>query len=237
MIRRIRPPDPAIVGTTMTFMSIDSADMTRRLLDLVFRDASSVLDLTYGDGAFWRPPFPPGITLATNNVDPAAATDYHIDFTEIPCPLPRDSYDVVTYDPPHIGDGGANGIMATRYGTVRGTEGLKRMIMCGAVNAMGIAALGIIVKVTDHSHGGQLLLQSDWIKNALEMQPYAVAYTTRSTFMKDGKHKVQRVPRNNGAVWLAFRKDGHHHRDFERLYARQQPLPPIIFPRRPRNHG
>jgi hypothetical protein len=30
------------------------------------------------------------------------------------------------------------------------------------------------------------------------------------------------VPRNNGAVYLAFRKAGHKHLDFDALYRRQQ---------------
>ncbi len=78
-----------------------------------------------------------------------------------------------------------------------------------------------MVKVTDHAHGGELLLLSDWVKAAVPVAPYVLLHTIRPGYLRDGKHRSVRVPRSNGAVWLAFRKDGHRHKDFDRLRARQ----------------
>jgi hypothetical protein len=215
----VRPPDPAIVGTTLTYMPIRSHEAVRRLVHLVFRDAHAAIDLTYAGGAFWAAPLPPGLVVTSNNRDPSSRADLHLDFTATG--LPDGAYDLAVYDPPHTADGGAASIMATRYGTIRGTAALREMIEAGAREAWRVASVGTLVKVADHSHQGELLLLSDWIKAAIGARPYFVLHTYRPTYLRDGKHRVERVPRNNGATYLAFRKDGHQHRDFDRLHARQ----------------
>lgn len=215
----IRPPDPAITTPTLTYAPYASAEAVRRLLHLAFRDAHAVIDLTYAHRGFWRDPLPPGIAVTSNNLDPEADADLHLDFTATGLP---DGYaDLAIYDPPHVADGGKGSIMARRYGTVRGTAGLRAMIQAGAVEAWRISRVGVLVKLADHSHGGELLLLSDWVKAVLPERPYAVLHTYRPTYLRDGKHKAFRVPRSNGAVWLAVRKDGPRHLDFDELYARQ----------------
>ena len=215
----IRPPDPAIRGTTLTYMPVASYEATRRLVHLAFRDAHTALDLTHAAGNFWREPLPPGLHVTTNDLDPASGADLHVDFTRTG--LRDGAYDLVVYDPPHISDGGRASIFARRFGTVRGTPALRDTIEAGALEAWRVASVGILVKVTDHSHQGELLVQTDWVKVALPVRPYAVLHTIRPGYLRDGKHRVERVPRNNGATYLAFRKDGHRHRDFERMYLRQ----------------
>ena len=215
----IRPPDTAILGTTLEYMAVPSHEATRRLVHLAFRDAHTALDLTYAHGGFWREPLPPGLRLATNSLDPNAGAELCLDFTRTG--LPDDAYDLAVYDPPHVADGGVGSIIARRFGTVRGTDALRETIVAGALEAWRIAAVGILVKVTDHSHGGEFLSQSDWVKAATPVRPYFVLHTYRGGHLRDGKHHVQRVPRSNGAVYPAFRRDGHRHKDFDRLYARQ----------------
>jgi len=43
-------------------MPIASHEAVRRVVELAFRDATSVLDLTYAAGCFWRDPLPPAIS-------------------------------------------------------------------------------------------------------------------------------------------------------------------------------
>ena len=43
----IRPPDLAITGTTLRYMSIDSAEAVRRLIHLAFRDAHTAIKMTH----------------------------------------------------------------------------------------------------------------------------------------------------------------------------------------------
>lgn len=223
MVDVIRPSDPAIVGTTLTYMPIGSRDAVRRLVHLAFRDAHSALDLTYARGAFWRDPQPPGLSVLTNTLDVSIPSDFHRDFTATG--FDADAVDLAVYDPPHIADGGTASIMAARYGTVKGTVALRELIQAGAAEAWRISSVGVLVKVADHCHGGELLLLSDWVKQVVPVPPYIVLHTFRPTYLRDGKHTVERVPRSNGAVWLAFRKSGHRHMDFDRLYARQSRMP------------
>lgn len=215
----IRPPDPAIRGTTQRYMPIGSAEAVRRLVHLVFRDAHSALDLTYAAGRFWSDPLPPALHLTSSNLDPASAADLHLDFTATG--LPDGAYDLVVYDPPHIADGGASSIMATRYGTVRGMPALRELVEAGAREAWRLSRVGILVKVADHAHQGEFHQLTDWIKAAVPARLYVDLHTIRPGYLRDGKHRVERVPRNNGATYLAFRRDGHRHRDFDRLYERQ----------------
>jgi hypothetical protein len=222
-VSTLRPPDPAIRGTTMSYMPIRSHEAVRRLIHLVFRDAHTALDLTAGQtDAFWRDPLPPGLRVVTNNPDSSSRTQLHLDFTATG--LEAGAYDLVVYDPPHLADGGKASIMATRYGTVRGTAALRNLIVAGALEGWRVAAVGLLVKLADHAHGGEHHLLADWVKAVIPMRPYTVMHTFKTVSLEDRKWKAERVPRNNGAVYLAFRKDGHRHRDFDRQYARQQML-------------
>src|SRR4051812_25149984 len=137
----VRPSDTAISGVTMWYMPIGSAEAVRRLVQLAFRDAQTAIDLTLARGAFWAEPLPPGLAVTGNNVDPASAADLHVDFAATG--LPDRAYDLVIYDPPHIADGGQTGIMAGRFGTVRGTAALRDSIQAGAREAWRGAAGGI----------------------------------------------------------------------------------------------
>jgi len=216
----IRPPDPAIRGTTMRYMPIGSAEVVRRLAHLAFRDARTALDLTYAHRGFWADPLPPGLTVTGNNVDPTSSADLHVDFTATG--LPDGGYDLVVYDPPHVADAGATGIMGSRYGTVRGIAALRDLIEAGTREAWRIARVGILVKVADHAHQGEHQALSDWVKAAVPVPLYFDMHTYRSAYLRDGKHRATRVPRSNGATWLVFRKSGPAHLDFDRLYERQE---------------
>jgi hypothetical protein len=218
--RIIRPPDPEIRGTTLTFMRSGSADACRRLVHLAFRDAQTALDLTYAAGRFWREPLPPGLAVTSNDWRPDAATDLHLDFTQTG--LASASYDLVIYDPPHLADGGTTGIMATRYGTVRSVAELRAMIAAGAAEAWRVSSVGVIVKVTEHHHGGRFLNQSGWIEAAIGAPLYTKLSTLRIPgLVKSGRWKAERVPRANGAVYLVFRHGASSHVDFDALYRRQ----------------
>lgn len=217
--RLIRPPDQAIVGITRTFMAISSSDACRRLVHLAFRDAHTVLDLTFAAGRFWEMPLPPVIGLTSNNLRADADTDLHLDFTATG--LADGAYDLVVYDPPHIADGGEGSIMAARYGTVKGTAALRELVQAGAREAWRVSRVGVLVKVADSSHGSELCRLSAWVTDVLPVDPYVVLHTIRPGSLEDGRWVAHRVPRNNGATFLAVRKSSHRHVDFDRLYARQ----------------
>lgn len=215
----IRPPDPSIKDRTLMYGPYSSAEATRRYIHLAFRDAHTAIDLTAAHGGFWKPPVPPGLSITTNNLDPTSSADLHLNFTDTG--LPDEAYDLVVYDPPHLADLGADSIMGQRFGSAQGTEGLDRLVTAGALEAWRIARVGMLVKLADHSHGGEFLQLSRWAVDRLGVSPYFVAHTTRAPLL-DGKWEAQRVPRSNGAVYLVWRKGIQQHRDFDALYERQE---------------
>jgi hypothetical protein len=218
--RLIRPPDPAIRDETLRYAPYGTAEAVRRFIDLAFRDCHTAIDLTHARGGFWQRPYPPGLTIVTNNLDPSTSADLHLDFRATG--LPDDAYDLAVIDPPHLADLSPDSIMGPRFGTVKGTPGLDLLVRAGVREALRIARIGILVKLADTSHGGLFLQLSQWVYEELGVAPYFVAHTYRPRPLRDGKWRVQRVPRNNGAVWLLFRKDGGRHRDFDRLYELHQ---------------
>jgi len=218
--RLIRPPDPKLgADTGVRIGRYSSAEAVRVLVHCFFRDAHTAIDLTHGAGRFWAPPYPPGMTLATNTLDPNVPTDLHVDFTRTG--LPDDSFDVAVYDPPHLPHLAPTSFMARRYGTVRSTAGFREMIEAGIREAWRIAAVGVIVKLADFPNGGAHLPLTSWAYEALGAAPCYVMHTVgRPSPRPVGE--VGRVPRNNGADWLVFRKDGPRYPDFVRLYERQE---------------
>lgn len=215
----IRPPDRSVKDRTLAYGAYSSAEATRRYIHLAFRDAHTAIDLTAAYGGFWKPPAPPGLAITTNNLDPSSRADLHLDFTDTG--LDEGAFDLAVYDPPHLADLGADSIMGKRFGSATGSVGLDELVTAGVREAWRIARLGILVKLADSSHGSEFLQLSRWVADQFDARPYFVAHTTRPP-LEDGKWKVQRVPRSNGAVYLVWRKDGHQHRDFDALYERQE---------------
>lgn len=218
--RVIRPPDPILDGMVpLRYMPVTNIEAVRWMLHLAFRDAHTALDLTFAHGAFWRDPLPPGLLLSTNTLDLSRPADFHRDFRNMQ--LADESVDVTIFDPPHIPNGGRTGIMARRYGTVKGTAALRELIEDGAREAWRIASVGVLVKVTDSANGGRHLQLSRWVEGMLPVAPYTELHRI-GRHLRDGKHKAVRIPRSNGAVYLVFRKASHRHIDFDKLYRRQQ---------------
>ena len=216
----IRPPDPVLgADTGLRIGRYSSAEAVRILLHCFFRDAHTAIDLTYGAGQFWKPPYPPGLTLVTNNIDPTAPTDVHVDYTATG--FPDAAYDVAMWDPPHLPHLAPTSFMARRYGTVRSTLRFRAMIDAGAREAWRIAGVGVIVKLADFPNGGAYLPLTSWAYEALGAAPCYVMHTIGRPSPRPAG-EVGRVPRNNGADWLVFRKDGPRYPDFVEMYGRQQ---------------
>jgi len=217
---QIRPPDPKLgTDTGLRIGRYSSAEAVRLLLHCFFRDAHTAVDLTYGAGQFWKPPYPPQLTLTTNSIDPNAPTDLHVDFTATE--LPEAAYGVAIYDPPHLPHLAPTSFMARRYGTVRSTTGFRSMIEAGALEAWRISSVGVIVKLADYPNGGAYLPLTSWATEALGVAPCYVMHTISRPSPRP-RDEVGRVPRNNGADWLVFRKDGSRYPDFIKAYERQQ---------------
>jgi hypothetical protein len=223
--RLIRPPDPMVdLGKTVRIGRYSSAAATRILLDAFFRDTDTCIDLTWGqNGGCWKGPLPPGLTLVTNNIDPKALTDHHVDFTATG--FADRIYGVPLIDPPHLPYLAPTSFMAKRYGTASSRTALWTTIQAGVLEAWRIADVGIIVKLTDFPNGGAFLQLTSWAKDALGVMPCYVMHTHGRPSPRR-EDEVAELPRNNGADWLVFRRDGgpdvSRYPTFSKRYTRQE---------------
>ena len=181
--------------TLYRYMAARPAAIVAAMLRVLFPDARTALDLTPGRGNFWD---------GTAHV---AVTASRADFLSLP--HADGAFDVALYDPPHLADGGAGGIMAERFGTYRASD-LEAVLRRGAREALRVGRLGCIVKVTDHVHGHRFWDQSGWIREELGI-PYDVVHEVRARNLEDGKWRGVYSARSNGAVYLAFRHGDQRH--------------------------
>jgi hypothetical protein len=180
----------------MRYMAAKPAAIVSAMLRVHFPDARTALDLTPGRGRFWD---------GTAHVEvTASAADFRC------LPHADGAFDVAIYDPPHIADGGADGIMAKRFGTYKAGD-LEPTIRAGCREAMRVGRLGCIVKVTDHVHCQRFIWQTGWVSDELGT-PYDVVHQVRPRNLEDGNWRNVFSARSNGAVYLAFRHGDQLHR-------------------------
>jgi hypothetical protein len=221
--RIIRPPDPVFDrGLPPRVGRYSSAKATQIALHCYGRDVSTVLDLTYAHGGCWRWPVPADLTVVPNNWDPSASTPYHHDYTENG--FADRSWPGVVWDPIHLGDLGKDSFMRQRYGTVAGAAAHRDHLVRGAAESWRITDVVLIVKLTDGLHGGRLQQLTRWVEEAIGAQPCGDLTATRARPSPRPPGEIPRVPPNNSAVWLVFRRDGQDGRypDFISLYERQE---------------
>ena len=129
-----------------------NAQTVADILRVLFPDARTVLDMTYGKGQFWSPKHPVPVTVTGLDIDPQRARDVIGDFQ---CPdLYEESQDVAIFDPPYQwGMGrGKPSVMGERFGTYHSEAEARATIQQGVRAAWQVSRLGIIVKVQDHVH-------------------------------------------------------------------------------------
>lgn len=219
----VRPPDPAFDrGLPPRVGRYTSAQALRLLLHCYGRDVSTILDLTYAAGASWRWLVPADLTVVANNWDPSADTPYHRDYTDNG--FTDRAWPGVYWDPIHLGDLGADSFMRQRYGTLAGAGALRDHLRRGAAEAWRITDVLLIVKLTDGPHGGRLQQLTRWVEAAIGAQPCGDLTATRAKPSPRPPGEIPRVPPNNSAVWLVFRRDGQQgqYPDFVKQYERQE---------------
>lgn len=175
------------------------------ILRVLFPDAVTALDTTYGLGGFWDGSAHVRVTGQDRNAE--RAPHGIADFTNLP--YADESHDVVLFDPPHLSDGGDDGIMATRYGTIAG-EDIETVVCAGTREAWRVARLGVVIKVADHVHGQRFVRMTGWVCGELG-EPYDVVHQIRSGALVDPKWEEQLSAYNNGATYLIFRKGNQRH--------------------------
>ena len=82
----------------LTSKQSHNAEMLRDILSLYAKPKARILDMTYGEGLFWKGIDTSKYDLVTNDLFKPA--DHHWDFRKIE--LPEHSFDMVVFDPPYV---------------------------------------------------------------------------------------------------------------------------------------
>jgi hypothetical protein len=201
----VRPPVKLLTLLERPLFRFEGPDQptavtVAKILRVYLPDAVTAVDLTPGRGNFWHKDLPIRVSVERSPYD----------FRDLP--YLDQSRDVVLFDPPHIADGGKRSVMAARYGTYRASQ-LPDVIRQGTREAWRVSRLGIVVKVTDHVHSQRFIMQSEWVRAALEDVPLcAEIYQFRSHPFIDSKWKKQYSARSNGSTFLIFKHGPPHER-------------------------
>lgn len=189
-----------------------SAQVVAKLLRVLFPDARTILDATYSQGKFWGTETAHLRVIGTD-LDPKGAKDARADFRHLP--FLSASVDVVVLDPPFLWDEGKKNrsIMGKRFSTYRSEQHAIETVQGGAREAWRVARLGAIVKCQDFCHASKKVWMSQWLREAVPVEPYdAVHLVGRSKVIDPKWTGSQLTAWSNSTSFWAWRKDGPIHK-------------------------
>lgn len=173
----------------------------------------SVLDATFGEGAFWNCWRPEMLTASDLHKDPLhSGADwlyerYQWDYLALPCEARE--YDAVMFDPPYKLSGTpALGEFDERYGIQRRTtrDEVLDDIVNGARECYRVARRFLLVKCQDQVEGGKVRWQTDLVTRAIE--DLGGRKVTAFMFVSNGRPQPggrrQLTPRQNYSSLLVF---------------------------------
>jgi hypothetical protein len=188
----------------------NSARVVSRMLAVLFPDAETGLDMTYGNGRFWD-----GsahlVDVIGLDINPTRASDVAGDFTALP--FTDSSFDVVIFDPPYLTHVSKTnpGRMGERFGSFDSIEELKLAVEQGCREAWRVARIGVIVKVQNYIHASVPVRMTRWVETIMPHDAYGEVHLTRSNKIMDRKWGDQLSVYSNSATFLAFRHGDQRH--------------------------
>lgn len=193
----------------MSVMASTSAEAMHRITEVLFADARSALDLTYGLGGFWKFPHPT-IEVVGLDLDPARGLDLVADYRSTG--LPDASFDLVAFDPPYISNPSHSGtsVMASRFGSFANVRELEESVRAGTREAWRLCRLGIVVKVQNHMHGGKFVHMTRWVMEEIPEPVYDEVHVLSNKLI-DSKWTVQLSAWRNHSTYTIFRKGSQTH--------------------------
>lgn len=185
---------------------LSSAQAIERLRALLYPDARTALDLTYGRGGFWAPGSPLRVVGLDRN--PARARDVCADFTALP--FLDDAFDLAIFDPPFLTEMSPRAKMGAAFGWFASGAECEAAVRAGCREAGRVGRLGAIVKVQDHIHSSKAVWMSEWVRQELG-EPFDFLMTTRASKMGGSNWGEQLSVRRNHCSYWCFRFDGQRH--------------------------
>jgi hypothetical protein len=203
-----------------------------KIIAVLFPDADSVLDLTFGRGGFWLPDTQLAVTGV--DLDPGRARDRVADFTELP--YEDDAFSLCVFDPPYQTDPGATAVIDARFGSYPTVPELRLAVMAGVREAARVSRIGFVVKVMDYIHASRLVRMSRWVEEAVPLDLYDYVMLESPSKIEDGRwmrHGPQLSARSTATTWLIFRHDGPVHRRIQPALIETPPVARFRRARRP----
>lgn len=193
----------------MSVESGTSAQTIAKMLNVLFPDAESVLDMTYGSGKFWTasPPwYVTGIDL-----NPSRARDVCADFTRLP--FPDGAFDVAIFDPPYIAHTSkqGTGIIGRRFGSFATAQELEDTVKRGADEAWRVSKIGVICKVQNHTHFHRSIRMTKWIESVIPEEPYGEIHQLSAGKIIPARWDHQLSVLAMHTTFLAFRHGNQMH--------------------------
>jgi hypothetical protein len=197
-------------GRLYTTQVQSNASATAGLLRVIFPDATTVLDTTYGKGMFWAGSLA-DVQVTSLDRNRARRVDVVGDFTALPF---RDgAFDVAIFDPPYQWDmgRGKGSIIGTQFGTYQSEQHAKRTVQLGALEAWRVARLGVIVKVQNYIHRSKLVHMTRWVEDAVPSPLYDELHLVNPRKLIVPTWGEQLSVYRNHSTFLLFRHGDQRH--------------------------
>jgi hypothetical protein len=197
-----------------------NANLFPDILELYAAQGSWILDMTYGNGVFWKKATISNYILVRNDLDASKDVDYCYDFRKFPENW-KEKFDIVVYDPPYLYVGGfktfkasvdkgySNKQRALEQG-IHGVEAVDKMYMDGMKEAWRILKpKGILIaKCMDQVMSGRLEMPhmryiDYWKSLGGIVQDFFVLVTNGQPTMR---HKHQIHARRNHSYFMVLQK-------------------------------
>lgn len=195
-----RQPNPCGPLALQSCGPFSTARAVQGLLSLT--DATTILDVTYGNGKCWTDY--PG-TVIRADLNPARGLDVCCSFHALP--FADGSVDAVVYDPPF--HPGAGTIYTKRFATMGTNEHeLRRDFERGVAESWRVARTWLIVKCQNYIHNHKPQWMVLWAIGVCgEPFEWMTAQTPRKIL--SGRWKTQKSLRHNDSTYLLFCKKGN----------------------------
>jgi hypothetical protein len=186
-----------------------SAQTIAKMLRVLFPDARTALDMTYGSGKFWTGS--DAVEVTGIDIDPSRARDVVADFTRLP--FADGSFDVAIFDLPYLSDVSKKnpGLVGRRFGSFPTSLDVECAVRLGCLEAWRVSRLGVIVKCQQHIHASMFVDMQGWVRDAIDHPLYGQVEQVRPSKLLDPKWTDQLSAWSNSATFLAYRHGDQRH--------------------------
>ena len=208
-------PKPDFIVTARVCQT--NAEQFPDVLRLYVPPPAKVLDMTYGNGVFWKQ-VEGRYNVTKNDIDPARGTTHH-DFARLPSAW-RERYDCVVLDPPYLGVGGIETLKssidrgyknrARAKADLAGIGAVRRIYTGGIIEAWRVLKRSgiLVIKTMDQVESGQ----QNWLHVDLMEMCRILGFKNEDLFvyvnknMPTMRHEYQLHARHNHSYWIVAKR-------------------------------